>query len=108
MPKRTVRDTIRKNPDAVPDASAALAATPSVPTPLIAPRVRRERTIREILDSGRDPLRELARLMAESSDPSIRLQAAKALAPFMFPVLRAAELSGPDGEPLTVEIRTAG
>ena len=108
MPRKTVRQTLKERPSIAPDAAAVAASEPAAHPPLIAPRVRRERTIREILDSGRDPLRELARLMAESSDPSIRLQAAKALAPFMFPVLRAAELSGPDGEPLTVEIRTAG
>jgi hypothetical protein len=68
---------------------------------------RREQTARRILERHGDPLEELARIMASATDPKLKLDAAKALAPYLYPAMKAVELSGAGGEQLVVEVRKA-
>jgi hypothetical protein len=68
---------------------------------------RREQTARRILEKHGDPLVELARIMVTASDPKLKLDAAKALAPYLYPSMKAVEVSGPSGEQLVVEVRKA-
>lgn len=75
----------------------------------VAPLARREAEARRILERYGSPLEALARAMADDSlTPRERLDAAGRLAPYLFPALKAVEVSGPGGERLTVEVRRAG
>ncbi|ABC81239.1 hypothetical protein Adeh_1466 [Anaeromyxobacter dehalogenans 2CP-C] len=68
---------------------------------------RREQTARRIIEKHGDPLEELARIMAAATDPKLKLDAAKALAPYLYPAMKAVEVSAPGGEQLIVEVRKA-
>ncbi|WP_157061343.1 hypothetical protein [Anaeromyxobacter dehalogenans] len=45
--------------------------------------------------------------MAAATDPKLKLDAAKALAPYLYPAMKAVEVSAPGGEQLIVEVRKA-
>jgi hypothetical protein len=110
VPRKPISKTIAEHPDAVPGAAEALAGATARARggAVLAPAARRERIVREITaDARRDPLRALAEIIATTADPALRVQAARALAPFVYPALRAVEVSGPDGERLVVEVRRA-
>lgn len=92
--RRTIEDTIRACPDAVPGADRLGAAA----------RYRREEAARRIEAKYGNALEELARIAWEASDPTLKLKALAALTPYLFPALKAVELSGPDGGSLTVEV----
>ncbi len=102
MASKSIRRTIEEHPEACPGGTEALADTAE--RSRVAQRAKRAATVREITARA-NPLRVLAKLMLTSSDPHVQLQAAKALAPYCFPAMRAIEVSGPDGERLTVEVR---
>ena len=101
MSGKPIRKTLKEHPQAAPDA--ALAAASAAPKARLSPHVRREAAIRRALKLN-DPLVTLARLACDA-DPVVRLQAAKALAPYLYPAQRAVEVSGAGGEALTVEVR---
>lgn len=69
-------------------------------------RFRREREIARIVKLWGDPLEQLARTMRESDSESLRLAAAKALAPYVYPTLRSNELTSSD-DALTVVVQRA-
>jgi hypothetical protein len=84
VPKKAIKATLREG--RLPGAERA------------APAYRRELAARRVIAKHGDPLDFLARLMAdESAERRERLDAAKALAPYLYPALKAVELSSPDG-----------
>ena len=87
MPKRTLKQTAQAHPEAVP----------------LAPSTRRELSVRRILDKYGDPLDVLAKA-SQSGD----LKAAAALLPYVYPALKAVELSGPGGSAVTVQVVKVG
>ena len=101
---KPIRKTLKEHPQAAPDAAQAAAS--AAPKARLSPHVRREAAIRRALKLN-DPLVTLARLACDA-DPVVRLQAAKALAPYLYPAQRAVEVSGAGGEALTVEVRKVG
>ena len=104
MPKKTVRQTVKDCARAVPDAAAAAAAPGAPARAPLSPLARREAAVRRVLELV-DPLRELARLAAGATDPKLRLDALKALAPYLYPQQKAVEVTGAGGEQLVVEVR---
>jgi hypothetical protein len=68
---------------------------------------RREQTARRIIEKHGDPLDELARIMANATDAKLKIDAAKALAPYLYPAMKAVEVTGAGGEQLVVEVRKA-
>lgn len=104
MSGKPIRKTLKEHPQAAPDAAQAAAS--AAPKARLSPHVRREAAIRRALKLN-DPLVTLARLACDA-DPVVRLQAAKALAPYLYPAQRAVEVSGAGGEALTVEVRKVG
>lgn len=72
---------------------------------------RREALARDIVKAHGergDPLRALARILASATDTKTQIEAARALAPYLYPQLKAVEVSGADGAALTVNILRAG
>jgi hypothetical protein len=45
--------------------------------------------------------------MASATDAKLKLDAAKALAPYLYPAMKAVEVTGAGGEQLVVEVRKA-
>lgn len=94
MAKRTMAQTMQAMPDA-PTGRPGYSA-----------QARREKDARDIERKHGSVLGAIAALAFDAaSDPAIRLRALQALAPYLYPQLKAIELSGPDGERLTVEVR---
>jgi hypothetical protein len=65
----------------------------------LGPSARREMSCRRILDKYGDPLDKLA-AASQAGD----LKASAALLPYIYPALKAVEVSGPDGGALTVQV----
>jgi hypothetical protein len=78
MPKRTLKES-----GAVP----------------LSPSTRREMSVRRILDKYGDPLDRIAAASAAGD-----LKASAVLIPYIYPALKAVEVSGPDGGALTVQV----
>lgn len=94
MARRTIKQTLADLPDAPKGQPAASAS------------YRREQAARAIeRQYGRTALAALAELAFTDSDKTIRLKALLGLAPYLYPALKAIEVSGPDGASLTVEVR---
>ena len=63
----------------------------------------RSRSIKEVLlQRGIDPLEIMAVVMDEATEPKLKLDAAAKLAPYLYPTLKAIELSGKDGEAIQI------
>ena len=65
----------------------------------LGPSARREMSVRRILDKYGDPLDKLA-AASQAGD----LKASAALLPYVYPALKAVELTGAGGEALTVQV----
>jgi hypothetical protein len=88
MARRTRRDTAEKT-GGLPE----LRGMPAVPA-----AYRREQTARRIIAKHGDPMELLAKTAGdESVDLRTRLEAAKALMPYVYAAHKAVELSSPDG-----------
>ncbi len=95
MGKRTLKETIAAMPD------------PPRGTPSHSASSRRESEARSIERKHGSVLGALARIAFEDPDTATRLAALRALAPYLYPQLKAIEVSGPAGERLVVEVRKA-
>jgi hypothetical protein len=85
---RSVKDTVAKT-GALPE----LRGGPTIPA-----AYRREQTARRIIAKHGDPMELLAKTAGdESVDLRTRLEAAKALMPYVYAAHKAVELSSPDG-----------
>lgn len=93
MAKRTIKQTLESMPDA-PTGRPGYSA-----------QARRERDALAIEQRHGSVLGAIAALAFGAADEPTRLRALQALAPYLYPQLKAVELSGPDGERLTVEVR---
>ena len=69
----------------------------------LGPSARREMSVRRILDKYGDPLDKLA-AASQAGD----LKASAALLPYVYPALKAVELTGPEGGALTVQVVKVG
>ena len=85
MARRTLKATVEAYPDAAP----------------VQPGVRRELAVRRLLDKYGDPLDFLAKAAREGD-----LKAAAAILPYIYPALKAVELTGPAGGSVQVTVNT--
>jgi hypothetical protein len=69
----------------------------------LGPSARREMSVRRILDRYGDPLDKLA-AASEAGD----LKASAALLPYVYPALKAVEITGQDGGALTIQVVKLG
>ena len=100
MPKRSIRRTLAEHPEAAPEAAEALKEHKQRACAPLAPVTRREMAVRKLVDKWGDPLDYLGKRMKEGDK-----EAARALLPYVYPSLKAIEVSGPGGSELTIEIR---
>lgn len=96
MAKRTIAQTLAGLPDEMRGRPGYSA------------QARREHAARTIERKYGNVLEALAKLAFDpNGDQGVRLKALGTLAPYLFPAMKAVELSGPDGERLVVEVRRA-
>lgn len=108
MPRKPVRQTVKDCPEAVGEAAAAAVAGEAPRArggAPVAPLARREDAIRRAVKEAGDPLVELAKLAATSTDPEFKAACLRAMLPFVHPQQKAVELTGAGGEQLVVEVR---
>jgi hypothetical protein len=93
MASRGIKDTARET-GALPELRRERQPRGDV----IPAAYRREQAARRLIAKHGDPMEFLAKTaMDESADQRTRLDAAKALMPYLYPALKAVELSSPDG-----------
>jgi hypothetical protein len=78
--------------------------TPRGP-PKLSASLRRESAARSIERKHGSVLEAIAKLAFDAPDVATRLRALATLAPYLYPALKAVELTGANGDSLTVEIR---
>jgi hypothetical protein len=83
MPKKPISDTARERVGTVP----------------LAPSTRREMSVRRLVDKYGDPLDKLAAASAAGD-----LKATIAILPYIYPALKAVEVTGAGGDALRIEV----